>query len=128
MARHDKGELGLPGGVAFDDGDQQRAGVEDGDQRGEPALVVVLRPVVAENGVGDVGLEDLRGPSLPFREQGGNGLLAAFKGVAAEEFGGIGRRAGARVEKRDADLAAGKRLVEHRQIADNERDKAEADA
>lgn len=50
----------------------------------------MLGAVVAEDGVGDVGFEDLSGPTLPFGEEGGDGLLAAFEGVAAEEFGGVG--------------------------------------
>jgi|SRR5580698_10039257 len=68
VAGHDEGELRLTGGFSFDDGDEQGAGVEDGDECGEPALGVVLRTVVAEDGIGDVGLKDLGGPALPFGE------------------------------------------------------------
>src|ERR1700722_7017023 len=65
VAAHGEGELSLAGGDAGDDGDEQGAGIEYGGEGGEPALVVMLRTVVTEDGVGDVGLEDLRGPALP---------------------------------------------------------------
>ena len=68
VAGHDEGELGLAGGFAFDDGDKQGTGVEDRDEGGEPALGIVLGAVIAEDGVGDVGFEDLCGPTLPFGE------------------------------------------------------------
>src|SRR5512146_1330262 len=54
------------------------------------------------------------------------GIAAA--GEAAEHFGGAGRRAGARVEERDVHFAGGESAVEHGQIADDDGEKAEADA
>src|SRR5215469_15577239 len=94
MARDGKSELRLASGLPGHNGDEQRAGVEHGGERGEPALVVVLRAVVAEDGVGDVRLEDVGGPALPLDEQDDERLLAAVEGVAAEEFGRGGRRTG----------------------------------
>ena len=59
------------------------------------------------DGIGDVGLEDLGGPALPLGEQNDEGLLPAGEGVAAQQFGGGGRGAGAAVEQGDRDLAVG---------------------
>ena len=128
MAGHGEGELRLAGGGAGNDGDQQRAGVEHGGEGGEPALVVVLRAVVAENRVGDVGLEDLGGPAFPLGEQVDEGFLAAVEGVAAQELGGGGRRAGAGVEQGDVDFAVRRRRRRDGNVADDEGDQAEAGA
>ena len=79
----------------------------------------MLGAVVTEDGVGDVRFEDFGGPSLPLGEEGGDGFLASFEGVAAEEFGGVGRGAGAGVEEGDADFAARECLVEDGKVTDN---------
>ena len=105
-------------------GDQQRAGIEDGGHGGEPALVVVLRTVVAKDGIGDVGFEHLRAPAFPLRQQLGQGLVAAVEAVAQEQFPGGWRRAGAGVQQRDSDFAVRERGVKHRHIADDEADEA----
>ncbi len=128
VAGHGEGELGLAGGRAFDGGDEEGADVEDGGEGGEPALVVMLGAVVAEDGVGDVRLEDVGGPALPLDEQGDERGVAAIKAVAAEEFGGGGGRAGAGVEQGDRDLAAAEGGVEDGDVADDEGDEAEAGA
>src|SRR5216683_5995808 len=107
---HHEGQLRLPRGHALDQRDPQRAGVEYRYQRREPALAVVLRAVVAKNGVGDMRFENFGGPALPLRQQRGQGLLSALKGVTPEQFRSVWRRAGARVEQCHADLATRKRL------------------
>ena len=38
-----------------------------------------------------MGLENLSGPALPFLEELDQGFLAAFEGVATEQFGGSRR-------------------------------------
>jgi hypothetical protein len=95
VASHREGELGLAGRDALAGfrelgGYEEGAGVEDGDEGGEPALVVVLRPVIAEDGVGDVALEDLGGPAFPLGEELDEDEVAAFEAVAGEELGGSG--------------------------------------
>ena len=47
--------------------------------------------------------------------------------VAAQKFRRGGRRTCARVEQNDIHFAAGERLIDHRQIAQNEREEAESD-
>ncbi len=128
VAGHGEGELGLAEGVAFDGGDEQGAGIEDGDHGGEPALVVVLRAVVAEERVGDVGFEDFGGPALPLGEELDELEVAVFVAVAADELGGGGWRAGAAVEQRHGDLAAAEGLVDDGDVADDEGHEAEAGA
>ena len=126
VAGHDEGELSLAAVGALDDGNQKGAGVEDGDEGGEPALGVVLGTVVAKNWVGDVRLEDLGRPSLPLLQEVDEGFFASFEGVAANEFGRVGRGTGARVEKGYADLPAGEGLIQNGKVADDESDKTEA--
>src|SRR5215472_9174474 len=41
-------------------------------------------------------------------------------GMAAEQFGGAGRRSGASIEQRDIDFASGEGLIEDWKIADNQ--------
>lgn len=53
-------------------------------------------------------------------------LLPVHPGVAAKNFGGARRRPGSRVEQRDCQLALGERPVEYGQVADDEREHAEA--
>ena len=48
--------------------------------------------------------------------------------MAAQQLRGAGRRAGAGVEQRDADFASRERLVQHREIADHDREEAEPQA
>ena len=56
------------------------------------------------------------------------GLFAAFEAVAAQQLRRSRGRAGARIQQRDADLAPRERLIQHRQIADHQRDKAQPNA
>ena len=128
VAGHGEGELSLADGFAFDGGDEEGAGIEDGDEGGEPRLVVVLGAVVAEEGVGNVGFEELGGPAFPLDEEGDEGELAAFIAVAAEELGGGWGGAGAAVQEGYGGFAAGEGLVEDGNEADDECDEAEAGA
>ena len=128
VAGHGEGELCLAGGGAFNGGDEQGADVEDGGEGGEPALVVVLGAVVAEDGVGDVGREDVGGPAFPLSEKGDEGGGAAIEAVAREQFGGGGRGAGTGVKQGDRDLTAAEGGVEDGDVADDEGDEAEAGA
>ena len=52
----------------------------------------------------------------------------SFKGVTTHELSSCGWRAGARVEERDTDLAARKCCVQHREVAHDDGEKAEAGA
>src|SRR5215469_7273660 len=60
MPRHDKRQLRLPRRRSFDHRDEQGAGVENCCDRRKPTLVVMLRSVVAEDGIRDVRLQNLR--------------------------------------------------------------------
>src|SRR3982074_3107730 len=110
MPCHHKGQLRLAGGRALDHRNPQRAGVEYRYQRREPALAVMLRAVEAENGVGDMRFEKFSGPALPLLEERGQRLLSALKRMTPQQFRGVGRRAGPRIEQRYADLPTRKRL------------------
>ena len=69
MAGHGEGELGLPRLVAAHAGNKESRGVENGSESAHPALVSVLRAVVAEERVGDVAFKQLCRPALPFGEE-----------------------------------------------------------
>ncbi len=105
MAADGEGKLRLPRAGAFDGGDEQRAGIEYGGERGEPALVIVLRAVVAKNGVRDVGFEHGRAPVLPLRQQKRKRMMAAAEVVPKKQLAGGWRRAGASVKQCHGDLA-----------------------
>src|SRR5258705_7291881 len=128
MPCHHEGQLRLAGGRTLYHRDPQRPGVEDRYQRREPALAVMLRAVEAENGVGDMRFENFGGPALPLLEERGQRLLSALKRMTPKQFRSARRRAGARIEQCHADLATRKRLIQHRQIADDQRDESEANA
>lgn len=125
---HGEGELGLAGGGTFDGGDEEGADVKDGGEGGEPALVVVLGAVVAEDGVADMRLEDVGGPTFPLGEKCDEGGVTAIEAVTGEEFGGGGRGAGAGVKQGDRNLATAEGGVEHGNVADDQGDEAEAGA
>ncbi len=82
-AMHER-QLRLPRGRSLKHRYEQCAGVQHCDQRRQPALVVVLGAVVAENRVGDMRLENLCGPALPLRQQCRKGIFAAFKPVTPQ--------------------------------------------
>ena len=105
-----EGELSLLHACAFDADDGEGAGVENGGERGEPGLIVVLRAEIAEHGIGEVAFEEFCGPTLPFEEEFLEGVESAVVGVAAKEFGGGGRGARACIEEDDADFALGEAL------------------
>src|SRR4030095_14028972 len=70
-------------------------------------------------------LQHLRAPALPLPKQ-----RRQFFGVVqatAEELLSAWRRTGARVEQCDVDLTPGERLIQHRQVADDESQKRESD-
>src|SRR6185312_4028504 len=73
-------------------------------------------------------LEQLRRPALPLNEQHGEGLLRSLVGVAAQQLGRGGWRAGAGVQQGDADFPARKRAVEHWEIAHDHGQKSESRA
>ena len=88
----------------------------------------MLGAVVAEDGVGDVGFEELGGPAFPFGEESDELALAALVAVAAEELSGGGGRAGAAVQEGHQHLTFRKSLVKDGEEADDEGDEPEAGA
>ena len=107
---------------------QQRGCVENSGESGQPGLVVVLRAEIGDGRIGDVAFEDFGRGALPIVQELLQRLHAIRLGVAAEQFAGRGRRAGPRVEQDDIDFAAREGLIDHRQVAEHEREKAEAEA
>src|SRR4029077_7853394 len=72
-----------------------------------------------------MAFHELRAPELPIFQQRAQGFVAIRVTVAAKEFTGSGRRAGAGVEQRDIDLALGEGSVYKWEIADHRGKKAE---
>ena len=123
-----EGDAGLVVGATVLGGHADGAGVEYGSGRAEPGLVVMLGSVIGEHGVGDGGLQKLGAPAFPFDEEGVEAVHGVGLGEAHEDLGGGRRGAGPGVQKRDADFAFREGLVEHRHVADDDGDEAEADA
>ena len=73
-------------------------------------------------------LHELGAPALPVFEEIVEGRLAIFVAMAAKELACGGRSAGARIEKRDVHFAFGEGAVDKRKIADDGREKAEAES
>ena len=65
---------------------------------------------------------------FPVAKKNLQGVQAMGAGVAQQEFRGCGRRAGAGVEQDDADFAFRERLIDDRQVADDQREKTETEA
>src|SRR6266496_2774362 len=88
----------------------------------------MLRAVVHQNRIREVALQYIGTPVLPIT-QVVEQLLYIFvlpvQGIAAQQFDRRRWRARARIQQRDLGLAARKRLVDHRYVADNERQEAE---
>ena len=72
-------------------GNGERARIEHCGQRGEPVLVQVLRAVVGESGVGEMGLHQLSRPVLPLTQTFVEALPAAALAQALQQRAGGGR-------------------------------------
>src|SRR4029077_18145063 len=72
-----------------------------------------------------MAFHELRAPELPILQQRAQGFGAIRETVAAKQFTGSGRRAGAGVEQGDIDLALGEGTVDKWEIADHRGEKAE---
>ena len=128
VTSHGKGQLRLASFVPANAGDEQSRSVEHRGERADPALIGVLRAKIAKQGVGDVALKQFSRPAFPLRKQGGKDIFRSLKGVSAHEFSSCRWRACARVEERDTDLTARKCCVQHREVAHDDGEKAEAGA
>src|SRR6266851_7692117 len=126
VTRDRKSKLGLFFASAFDTDDDERARVQNRRERSDPRLIVVLRSKIGEHGIREMALHHLGAPQLPLLEENAEGVLAMYITVAAKQFAGGGRRAGARIKQGDIHLALGERSVDERQIADDGSKKSEA--
>src|SRR5690242_9953552 len=125
MARHGKSEACLLSAEAFQTDHQQGAGIEDSGQRAQPGLVIVLRAVIAEHGVGNVTLKEVGGPALPVAEKDIDDWLIKTVGTTREKFRGGWGRAGAGIEKRDLALPARKTVVNNGEVPNHQGEEAE---
>src|SRR5580692_4066676 len=128
VAAHGESEPRLLRARIIGGGDQKRGGIENCRQSGEPGFVGVLRAEITDDGIGDVTFQQLGGPVLPIAEQDQQRVQPMRPGVAEKQFGSGGRRAGTGIEQDDGDFAFGEGLIDDRQIADDQREKSEAQA
>ncbi len=119
-------ELGLPPRQPFDRREDEAGGVEDRPQGADPGQVVVAGAEVAEERIGNVGVEDLDGPALPIEEQLRQATNEAELGVRFEEGDRRRRSTCRRLERDHLDLAALVRAVQGEQERDDEGDDAQA--
>ena len=118
----DRAVVSLVGGRCY----AERAGVDDRHERREPVLIQVLRAEVAEHGIREVGLHQLRSPGLPLGEVRAELVpTAALAGLEEQRPRGR-RRPRPRVELRNRDLPPRERLVQGRQIADRDEEHGKA--
>src|SRR5690349_4791417 len=75
-----------------------------------------------------MALHELGAPALPILEEVVEGRLAIFVTMAAKKFARGGRSARAGIEQRDVHFAFGEGAVDKRKIADDGREKAEAES
>src|SRR5207245_3509913 len=94
----------------------------------EPRLVRVLRPIVGQHRKGKMALQQLRRPALPLDQKMVERVRLARARQAQEKLSRGRRRTGAGVEHGNAQLAPGESLVQDRQVADDDGDKAKAGA
>src|SRR5258708_17896758 len=66
-----------------------------------------------------MALHQLGAPKLPILKQNTKRVLAMSVAVAAKQFAGRGRRAGAGIEQGDIHLALGERAVDERQVTND---------
>src|SRR6185437_13505000 len=90
---HGKGEEWLRAARVIQARDHERCGVEDGGERRNPGLAVVLRPEVGEQWITHVALEQLRTPAFPIHEERIHVTEAVRRVVTAENCTGSRRRA-----------------------------------
>src|SRR5438128_5547131 len=88
----------------------------------------MLRAVVGQDLVGEVALQQFRAPPLPGLQIADQYFDALVAVMAAQQFGGTRWRASTCIEEGNAGLAARKGLVDDRDIANNEGQKAKAHA
>ena len=125
MAANGKGEPGLEGLDAIHAHDHQSAGVQNGGERSQPGLIVVLRAKEAEDRIRKVALENLCCGQLPILEQRLEHLGILGLGPAPEQHRGGRGRTGPFVEQ-VIRASRRERLVENGNVGDDQREKTEA--
>ena len=104
----------------------QRAAVDNDGERRQPRLITVLRSVVSEHWVREMTLQEFRAPAFPFPQQNDNLTEAVLSPMTLQQAQGRRRRAGAAVKPDHRRLPTREQLVQHRQIADDDGNEAEA--
>src|SRR5262249_31104700 len=92
-----EGEFSLTLASAFDTHENECTRIENCSERGDPGLIVVLGAEVSKNRIGEMALHQFGRPAFPIFEEVVESFLAVLVAVAAEEFAGCWRSAGARV-------------------------------
>src|SRR5689334_2093071 len=99
MARHGEGQLRLASAPSVEANDDHGARVENGGERGEPRLVVMLRAEVAEQRVREMALEHVRSPALPLAQQLRERGVVGIATVTPQQLRRGGWGAGAGIEQ-----------------------------
>src|SRR6266436_2498720 len=128
VTRDRESKLSLFFASALDANDRESASIQNRRKRSDPGLVIVLRAKISEHRIGKMALHQLGAPQLPIFEENAESVQAVGVAVAAKQFAGSGRRARARIEKRDIHFTLGERTVDERQVADHGSKKTESKA
>ncbi len=116
-------ELRLPRARPLHRSNQQSASIQHRRQRRQPALVVMLRPVVAQNRIRNMRLQHRRAPPLPLLQQRRQRLMPTAKIVPGQQLSRRRRRSRPRIQQRHRNLPRRKRRIQHRQIPNHQRHK-----
>src|SRR6266446_1520928 len=119
MPRDGERQLGLPLAGIFDADLDQRAGVQNCRERGDPGLVVMLRAEERQHRIRKMALHEFGGPKLPVLEEVTQRLVASRVSVAPKQLARSGGRARTRIQQRNIYLALRERTVDEWQVANN---------
>src|SRR6476619_1199732 len=106
MPCHGKGKFGGFNGclwcaVIVNGGEDEGACIQDDSQRSDPGLLLVLRTVKSQDGIGEVTLQNISTPYFPIMQEQAQLLkpLASFtNAIASQQFDGRPRRTSACVQ------------------------------
>ena len=86
----------------------------------------MLGPKVADHRVRNVTFKEFCGPPFPIAKEALEGIDAARPGMSSKKFRSSRWRTSTSIKQDDVNFTTGKRLIDHRQITNNEREETES--
>src|SRR2546421_7076694 len=120
MTSYGKSESGWFDRYALNAREDQRARIQDHCQRLHPGLLIVLRTIIGQDGIGQVTLQDVRAPHFPVTQQNAQLLDVLARVIATQEFHRSCRGTCTSVQQGDSQFTPRERLVEDGHVADHQ--------